>query len=134
MSKKILIVDDESNMRELLKETLEEFEDKGVKLLLAENGEDAIESIRTEKPELVILDVMMQGMDGFEVCDIIKNELGLKNIYTLILTAKGQNYAIKYGIELGADRYMTKPFDPDKLVEVVSKVLGMELKEPLILT
>ena len=97
MSKKILIVDDESNMRVLLKETLEEFEDNGVGLLTAENGREALEIIKTKKPELVILDIVMPVMDGFEVCDIIKNELGLKNIYTLILSAKGQNYAIKYG-------------------------------------
>ena len=120
---KILIVDDELNMRFLLKEALEEFEDKGVGLLEAENGSDAIEFIRTEKPELVILDIVMPVMDGFEVCDIIKNELGLKNIYILILSAKTQNLDIQYGKELGADRYMTKPFDSDKLVEVVSKVL-----------
>jgi two-component system alkaline phosphatase synthesis response regulator PhoP len=127
MSKKILIVDDELNMRIILKNALEVLEDKGVELLVAENGRDAIESIKTEKPELVILDVEMPVMDGFEVCDIIKNELRLKNIYTLILSAKSQDLAIQYGKELGADRYMTKPFDPDKLVEIVSKVLGIEL-------
>ncbi len=131
---KILIADDELVMRDLLKEALEELEYYGIELLTAENGEEALEVIKTKKPELVILDIMMPVMNGLEVCDIVKNVLGLKNIYTLILSAKGQNYAIKYGKELGADRYMTKPFDPDKLVEVVSKVLGMELKEPLILT
>jgi DNA-binding response OmpR family regulator len=127
MSKKILIVDDELHMMMLLQETLEEFEDKGVKLLLAENGEDAIESIRTEKPELVILDVMMSGMDGFEVCNTIKNELGMKDVYVLMLTADGQEFNRQKSKDVGTDDFMTKPFDPDKLVEVASKVLGIEL-------
>ena len=123
----ILIVDDEPGMRTLLTEALEEFEDNGVGLLTAGNGREALEIIKRKKPELAILDIVMPVMNGFEVCDIIKNELGLKDIYTLILSAKSQNLDIQYGKELGADRYMTKPFDPDKLVEVVSKVLGIEL-------
>jgi len=127
MSKKILIVDDELNMRMLLKEVLEEFEDKGVELLLAENGEDAIASIRTEKPELVILDVMMPGVDGFEVCNTIKNELGMKDVYVLMLTADGQDFNKKKSIDVGADGFMTKPFKHDELIMVVSKLLGIEL-------
>ncbi len=125
--KKILIVDDEFNMRMLLKEGLEEFEDKGVELLLAENGKDAIESIRTEKPELVILDVMMPGMDGFEVCNTIKNELGMKNVYVLMLTADGQEFNKQKSIEVGTDYFMTKPFDPDEIAEKVAKILEIEI-------
>ncbi len=98
-----------------------------MELLLAENGKNAIESIRTEKPELVILDVMMSGMDGFEVCNTIKNELGMKDVYVLMLTADGQEFNRQKSKDVGADDFMTKPFDPDKLVEVASKVLGIEL-------
>ncbi len=127
MSKKILIVDDELHMMMLLQETLEEFEDKGVKLLLAENGEDAIESIKTEKPELVILDVMMPGMDGFEVCNTIKNELGMKDVYVLMLTTAGQEFNKQKGIEVGADIFMTKPFDHDEIAEKVAKILEIEI-------
>ncbi len=127
MSKKILIVDDELNMRMLLKESLEEFEDKGVELLLAENGEDAIAAARTEKPELVILDVMMQGVDGFEVCNTIKNGLGMKNVYVLMLTTDGQEFNKQKSIDAGTDIFMTKPFDPDEMVGKVAKILEIEI-------
>ena len=123
MSKKILIVDDELNMRTLLKEALEDFEDKGVELLVAENGSDAIKSIREEKPELVILDVMMPGMDGFEVCNTIKNELGMKDVYVLMLTADGQEFNRQKSKDVGADDFMTKPFDPDEIVEKAALIL-----------
>ncbi len=125
MSKKILIVDDEVNMRILLKETLEEFEDKGVELLVAANGNDAIESIRVEKPDLVILDVMMPGMGGFEVCNTIKNELGMKDIYVLMLSADGQEFNKQKSMDVGTDGFMTKPFDPDEIAEKVAQILKM---------
>ncbi len=127
MSKKILIVDDEENMRILLQETLEEFENKGVVVLVAENGKDAIESIRAEKPNLVILDVMMPGMDGFEVCNTIKNELGMKDIYILMLSADGQEFNKQKSIDVGTDGFMTKPFDPDEIAEKVAQILRMEM-------
>ena len=123
MSKKILIVDDEANMRMLLQETLEEFEDKGVEVLIAENGSDAIESIKTERPNLVILDVMMTGTDGFDVCNTIKNELGMKNVYILMLSADGQEFNKQKGKDVGTDSFMTKPFDPDEIVEKVVQIL-----------
>ena len=127
MSKKILIVEDEFNMRMLLKETLDEFEVKGVELLLAENGKDAIETIKTEKPELIILDLMMPGMDGFEVCNIIKNELGMKDVYVLMLTTDGQEFNKLKSIEVSADIFMTKPFDPDEIAEKVANILEIEI-------
>ena len=127
MSKKILIVDDELNMRTLLKEALEDFEDKGVELLVAENGSDAIKSIREEKPELVILDVMMPGMGGFDVCNTIKNELGMKDVYVLMLTADGQEFNRQKSKDVGTDDFMTKPFDPDEIVEKMAQALKIEL-------
>ncbi len=127
MSKKILIVDDELNMRMLLKETLEEFEDEGVEVLVAENGEEAIESIKTEKPKLVILDVMMPGVDGFEVCNTIKNELGMKDVYVLMLTADGQEFNKQKSKDVGTDDFMTKPFDPDEVIKKAAKILEIEI-------
>ena len=127
MSKKILIVDDELNMRMLLEESLEEFEDKGVELLFAENGSDAIATVRTEKPELVILDVMMPGVDGFEVCNTIKNELGMKDVYVLMLTADGQEFNKRKSVEVGTDIFMTKPFDLDEIVGKVAEILDIEI-------
>ncbi len=124
---KILIVDDEPHIRLLLEQTLEEFEDEGVDILIAENGEAGLELIKSEKPELVFLDVMMPKMNGFEVCDTVKNKLGMKDVHIIMLTAKGQEFDKEKGAEVGCDLYLTKPFDPDHIVEKASEVLGMEL-------
>ncbi len=124
---KILIVDDELAMRTLLKELLEGFEDKGVELLTANNGKEAIESIKAKKPELVILDVLMPGMNGFEVCNTVKNELGMKDVYVMILTTSGQEYNKQKGKDVGTDIFITKPFDPDEFIKKVSKVLEIEI-------
>ncbi len=121
---KILIVDDEPHLRMLIQQTLEELEDEGVELLTATNGEEALDTIREEKPNLVFLDVMMPKKNGFDVCNAVKNELGLGNTYIILLTAKGQEFDRQRGQEVGADLYMTKPFDPDALVAKARSVLG----------
>jgi two-component system alkaline phosphatase synthesis response regulator PhoP len=125
VSAKILIVDDEPHLRSLIQQTLEELEDEGVELLTAGNGEEALEQIRTSRPNLVFLDVMMPKVSGFEVCDQVKNGLGLKDVYIVLLTAKGQEFDRQKGQEVGADVYMTKPFDPDALLEKARQVLGL---------
>lgn len=127
MNKKILIVDDEPHIRLLLEQTLEELEDEGVELLLAENGQEALETIQSEKPNLVFLDVMMPIMNGFDVCQTVKNELKIPDVYIIMLTAKGQEFDRNKGQEVGADLYMTKPFDPDEVVEKSIEVLGLAL-------
>ena len=123
----VLIVDDEVNMRMLLKEALEEFEEKGVELLIVENGSDAIESVRAEKPDLVILDAMMPGVNGFDVCSAIRNELAMKDVYILMLSADGQEINKQKSKNVGSDGFMTKPFDPDEIVEKVAQILKMEI-------
>ncbi len=123
----ILIADDEPNMRDLLKESLMELEEKGVTLLDTSDGEMTLECIKSEKPELVLLDAMMLKLSGFEVCNIVKNKLGMKDIYILMLTARGQKADRQRGMDMGADFYMTKPFDPDEVLKKAADVLGIEI-------
>jgi two-component system, OmpR family, alkaline phosphatase synthesis response regulator PhoP len=125
MEQKILIVDDEAHIRMLIEQTLEELEDDGVQFLLAENGEEALDMISKENPQLVFLDVMMPKMNGMEVCRRVKKELGVKNVYIILLTAKGQEIDRQKGQEVGADIYMTKPFDPEMLLSKARSVLGL---------
>src|SRR5437660_6210715 len=122
---KILIVDDEPHLRTLIQQTLEELEDDGVDLLTAGNGEQALQIIREELPDLVFLDVMMPKQNGFDVCKTVKKELGLSHIHVILLTAKGQEFDRQRGQEVGADLYMTKPFDPDALLAQARSVLGL---------
>ena len=126
--KKILIVDDEPRIRLLLQQTLEDFGDMGVEILTASNGREALEVIRTERPALIYLDAMMPEMNGYDVCNEVKNELALRNIYIVMLTAKSQKVDKKKGAEVGADMYITKPFDPDAIVVKTTEVLGVKLK------
>ena len=123
---KILIVDDEPRLRMLIQQTLEELEDEGVELLMAPDGEQALEIIREERPDLVFLDVMMPKKNGFDVCQTVKHEDGLSHICIILLTAKGQEFDRQRGQEVGADLYMTKPFDPDALLDKARSVLGIQ--------
>jgi two-component system, OmpR family, alkaline phosphatase synthesis response regulator PhoP len=126
MAKKILIVDDEAHIRSLIEQTLEELEDEGVEFLMAENGEQALEIIQKENPQLVFLDVMMPKMNGMEVCRRVKKELLSDNVYIVLLTAKGQELDRLKGQEVGADVYMTKPFDPEVILAKAKEVLQIE--------
>jgi two-component system, OmpR family, alkaline phosphatase synthesis response regulator PhoP len=126
MEQKILIVDDEAHIRMLIEQTLEELEDEGVEFLTAENGEIALEIIQKENPKLVFLDVMMPKMNGMEVCRRVKKELDLNDVFIVLLTAKGQELDRQRGQEVGADVYMTKPFDPEIILSKAKEVLGIE--------
>ena len=125
MEQKILIVDDEAHIRMLIEQTLEELEDEGVEFLTADNGESALEIIQDEKPNLVFLDVMMPKMNGMDVCRKVKKELAMNDVFIILLTAKGQELDRQRGQEVGADVYLTKPFDPEVLLDKARQVLGI---------
>ena len=122
---KILIVDDAPFIRLLLEESLEAVVEKGVRILVAENGKEALETIIRERPELVFLDVMMPKMNGYEVCDIVKNELKMWDTYIVMLTAKGQELDRQKGSDVGADLYIAKPFRPADVIEAAARVLNL---------
>jgi len=121
----VLIVDDEQHIRLLIEQTLEELEDDDVELLTASDGDEAVSVVEHHRPDLVFLDVMMPRRSGFDVCRVIKQELGLVDTYVVLLTAKGQAYDREQGMAAGADLYMTKPFDPDELLRRAREVLGL---------
>jgi len=123
MQHKILIADDEPHLRTLIQQALEELEDEGVELLTACNGEEALDAIELERPALVFLDVMMPKKNGFDVCQAIRSSPAVRSMYVVLLTAKGQEFDRQRGREAGADLFMTKPFDPDALLEKARQVL-----------
>ena len=123
----ILIVDDEVHIRMLLEQTLEELEeDYGVETLSAQNGEEGLGLIKSRKPDVVFLDIMMPKLNGYEVCQRVKEDPDAGGIGIVLLTAKGQEVDRRQGLELGASRYMTKPFDPDEVLKVAKELLGLD--------
>lgn len=127
MSKTILIVDDEPHIRLLLEQTLEQLEQHDIEIATATNGVDALKVIQADRPAVVLLDVMMPVMNGFEVCKAVKADAALRGTFVVMLTAKGQELDRATGVEVGADLYLTKPFDPDDVLARVAKVLDVEL-------
>lgn len=123
MAKSILLVDDEPHVLEVLKVTLEDF---GFQLLEAEDGPTALQMAREQKPDLVILDVMLPNMSGLEVCRTLREESG-DSLPVILLTARSGEDDEKAGYEAGADRYLTKPFSPLTLQTEVVKLLSVEL-------
>jgi len=127
MVKKIVIVDDEVHIRVLLEQTLEELEDDfDVEILSAADGEEGLALIRLEQPELVLLDIMMPKMNGYEVCQALRDDQSLQQVKIVLLTAKGQEIDRKQGMELGAYKYLTKPFNPDEIVDLAKEILDLE--------
>jgi two-component system alkaline phosphatase synthesis response regulator PhoP len=124
MSKgKILVVDDENYILHILDFSLGA---EGYEVITAEDGEEAICKARDERPDLVVLDVMMPKLDGFEVCRTLKRDPDLNGTPVILLSAKSRDIDQKQGYEAGADDYITKPFSPGRLIERVHGLLKMK--------
>ena len=120
MIQKVLLVDDEPDILELLRYNLER---EGLKVLVANNGKDAVKIAKTERPDLVVLDIMMPGMDGVEVCTTLRALPEFKHTLITFLTARGEDYSQIAGFDAGADDYITKPVRPKVFVSKVKALL-----------
>lgn len=121
MTHKLLVADDEPNIVVSLEYLMKR---EGYDVLVATDGNQALETIQREKPALVLLDVMMPGKTGFEVCQAVRADPALEDVRILMLTAKGRDTDISKGLALGANAYMTKPFSTRELVQKVAEMLG----------
>lgn len=121
MTQRILIADDEPNIVISVEFLLKR---EGYLVSVAHDGEEALAKLRGERPDLVVLDVMMPKKTGFEVCQELRADAGLKDVRVLMLTAKGRDTEVAKGLALGADAYMTKPFSTADLVARVKSMLA----------
>jgi two-component system alkaline phosphatase synthesis response regulator PhoP len=120
MNRKILIVDDEPNILVSLEYLMKR---EGFEVLLARDGQEALDVLRRERPRLVLLDVMMPGKSGFEVCQELRADEAIRDTLVLMLTAKGRDTDVAKGMGVGADAYVTKPFSTRELVDRVRGLL-----------
>lgn len=119
MPKKILAVDDEKHIVRLVQVNLER---AGYQVLTAYDGIDALEKVKAEKPDMIVCDVMMPRMDGFEVLRNLKADAGTRDIPVIMLTAKAQDADVFKGWQSGVDAYLTKPFNPMELLAFVKRI------------
>ncbi|MBM7868850.1 two-component system alkaline phosphatase synthesis response regulator PhoP [Clostridium pascui] len=117
---KIIIVDDEEHIRELLKFNLE---NSGYSTIYADNGIDAVKLIKSERPQLILLDLMIPGIDGYDVCKEVRKDNNISTTPIIMITAKGEEFDKVLGLELGADDYITKPFSIREILARVKAVL-----------
>ena len=122
--KKILLAEDEDHIARLIHFKLSK---EGHDVTIARNGKEAIDSLKTKKWDLIILDVMMPIFDGWEVLKNVRSDSEIKNLPVLMLTAKGQQKDKVNAVQLGATDYLKKPFDPNELAQVVKKLTGGEV-------
>ena len=125
MAKKILIVDDEPNIVTALEYLLQK---SGYQVLVARDGETALSQVESNRPDLVLLDVMMSLKNGYEVCQRMRERPDWQDIKIIILSAKGREAEVSKGLSLGADSYVTKPFSNQELLARISALLGQAEK------
>ena len=123
----ILIVEDEEEIQELVRYNLAQ---EGYLVSCAGSGEEALEKVRLKSPDLVVLDLMLPGLDGLEVCKTLKGAPETREICVVMLTAKGEEADVVTGLEVGADDYVTKPFSPRVLLARIRAVLRRRATEP----
>ena len=123
----ILVVEDEKNIAELVKYNLEQ---EGYRVLTASRGDSGLDQARKQKPDLILLDLMLPEIDGIEICKILRQNEKTVSVPIIMLTAKGQEADKVLGLELGADDYVTKPFSPRELVARVKAVLRRAREKP----
>ena len=119
--KKILFVDDEKDIVEVVASRLRA---SNYNVILAYDGQEALDKAHKEKPDLIILDLMLPKMDGYKVCGLLKTDTRYNKIPIIIFTARAQGSDMKMGQEVGADDYITKPFEPEELLGKVKKFIG----------
>ena len=127
-NERILVVDDEEDVLELIRYNLDK---NGYKVVTATSGEEAITEARGKTPDLIILDLMLPGIDGLEVCRKLKSDVKTERIPVIMLTAKGEETDIVTGLELGADDYVTKPFSPKVLIARLRRILHRTVSRDL---
>jgi two-component system alkaline phosphatase synthesis response regulator PhoP len=126
-SPKILVVDDETYIVELVKFNLEK---EGYRVIVAFDGMHALEMVKEENPHLILLDIMLPGMDGLEVCRTLKQDPNYNTIPIIMLTAKGEEFDTVLGLEMGADDYIKKPFSPREMVaRVKARLRALKILE-----
>jgi DNA-binding response OmpR family regulator len=118
---RVLVVDDDPQVLKLLRVN---FELEGYDVLTATNGEEALELVGRDSPDAVVCDVMMPGIDGLEVVRRLRAQPDTAGLPLVVVSAKAQRADVNYGLELGADAYVTKPFDPSELLAVVAELLA----------
>ena len=121
MGKRILVVDDEFQLVEMVKMRLEA---NGYDVITASDGLEGLEKARKEKPNLILLDLMLPKMDGYKVCRTLKFDERYKHIPIIMFTARAQESDEKIGKEVGSDAYIVKPFEPQKLLGKIKELLG----------
>ncbi|MFN2376904.1 MAG: PleD family two-component system response regulator [Candidatus Binatia bacterium] len=117
----VVLVDDEANIRETIAFILDA---EGVEVATAADGVDGLSAVRRLRPKVVLLDVMMPKMDGYEVCRAIRQDPNLVGTYVIILTAKGQRSDERNALEVGADMYLSKPFDDELVLRTIGEVFA----------